>query len=432
MSLTKRCQPFAHMVQDARNQGMYPYFRPIDRSWGTEVEVSGRRLIMIGSNDYLGFTHDPRIIEATAKAALRWGSGPGGSRFLCGNLTLHEALEHRLAAFVGKKKAVVHATGFTTNLGAIACLLTPQDIIVCDRENHASIFEGCQASRARLIPFAHNDAAGAERKLAAASQKKTNGCKLLITEGVFSMSGDMSPLDELVKLKETYTDLLIYLDDAHGLGVMGNGGRGTADHFGLTAQVDFIMGTFSKALASIGGFIAADDEVVLEYLRHHSKPLIFSAALPASNAATVLACLDLLDEDPGRVTRLWEITRKVHQGYREIGVITRQSKTPIIPIYIGAEDKAFAFAKDMFDHGVFALPAIYPAVPRGQAVIRTAYMSTHKKSQIDYVLEVLAKLAKKHRIRFSDLGPPESFLEGEGYSGDYPAATGSAVGMASD
>ncbi len=411
---------------------MYPYFRPIDRSWGTEVEVSGRRLIMIGSNDYLGFTHDPRIIEATAKAALRWGSGPGGSRFLCGNLTLHEALEERLAAFVGKKKAVVHATGFTTNLGAIACLLTPQDIIICDRENHASIFEGCQASRARLIPFAHNDAAGAERKLAAASQKNGNGCKLLITEGVFSMSGDMAPLDELVKLKETYSDLLIYLDDAHGLGVMGNGGRGTADHFGLSSHVDFIMGTFSKALASIGGFIAADDEVVLEYLRHHSKPLIFSAALPASNAATVLACLDILDEDPGRVTRLWDITRTVHQGYQEIGVITRHSKTPIIPIYIGAEDKAFAFAKDMFDHGVFALPAIYPAVPRGQAVIRTAYMSTHKKSQIEYVLEVLAKLAKKHRIRLSDLGQPESFLGGQAYSGDYPVAPDSAVGMGSE
>ena len=416
MSLKNRCQPFAHMVRDAREQGIYPYFRPIDRSWGTEVEVSGRRLIMIGSNDYLGFTHDPRIIEATAKAALRWGSGPGGSRFLCGNLTLHEKLEERLAAFVGKKKAVVHATGFTTNLGAIACMLTPQDVIVCDRENHASIFEGCQASRARLIPFGHNDAAAAERKLAAARQKNATGCLFLITEGVFSMSGDMSPLDELVKLKETYQDLLIYLDDAHGLGVMGEGGRGTAHHFGLTSQVDFIMGTFSKALASIGGFIAADDEDVLEYLRHHSKPLIFSAALPASNAATVLACLDVLDADPGRVTRLWDITRRVHQGYQEIGVITKHSKTPIIPIYVGAEDKAFVFAKDMFDHGVFALPAIYPAVPRGQAVIRTAFMSTHKKSQIDYVLEVIEKLAKKHRIRACDLGQPEAFLEGEGIS----------------
>jgi 8-amino-7-oxononanoate synthase len=415
------------MVQDAREQGIYPYFRPIDRSWGTEVEVSGRRLIMVGSNDYLGFTHEPRIIEATARAALRWGSGPGGSRFLCGNLTLHETLEERLAAFVGKKKAVVHATGFTTNLGAIACMLTPQDVIVCDRENHASIFEGCQASRARLIPFAHNDAAAAERKLAAALQKNANGCQLLVTEGVFSMSGDMSPLDELVKLKDTYTDLLIYLDDAHGLGVMGHGGRGTANHFGLTGQVDFIMGTFSKALASIGGFIAADDEDVLEYLRHHSKPLIFSAALPASNAATVLACLDLLDEDPARVSRLWDITHRVHQGYREIGVITKQSKTPIIPIYIGAEDKAFVFAKDMFDHGVFALPAIYPAVPRGQAVIRTAYMSTHKKSQIDYVLEVIEKLAKKHHIRAGDFDQGEASLDGDRFSTNYSPTPGPAV-----
>jgi glycine C-acetyltransferase len=420
MALKNRCQPFAHMVQDARKQGIYPYFRPIDRSWGTEVEVSGRRLIMIGSNDYLGFTHDPRIIEATAKAALRWGSGPGGSRFLCGNLTLHEALEERLAAFVGKKKAVVHATGFTTNLGAIACMLTPQDIIVCDRENHASIFEGCQASRARLI------------KLAAARQRNANGCLLLITEGVFSMSGDMAPLDELVKLKKAYHDLLIYLDDAHGLGVMGKGGRGTAHHFGHTSQVDFIMGTFSKALASIGGFIASDDEDVLEYLRHHSKPLIFSAALPASNAATVLACLDLLDEDPGRVTRLWEITRQVHQGYQEIGVTTRHSKTPIIPICIGSEDKAFIFAKDMFDHGVFALPAIYPAVPRGQAVIRTAYMSTHKKSQIDYVLEVIAKLAKKHRIRACDLEQSQPFVKERVFSGPGDEGEDSAVSQAWD
>jgi glycine C-acetyltransferase len=396
------------------------------------VEVSGRRLIMIGSNDYLGFTHDPRIIEATAKAALRWGSGPGGSRFLCGNLTLHEALEERLAAFVGKKKAVVHATGFTTNLGAIACMLTPQDIIVCDRENHASIFEGCQASRARLIPFAHNDAAAAERKLAAARQKNPNSCLLLVTEGVFSMSGDMAPLDELVKLKEQYQDLLVYLDDAHGLGVMGEGGRGTVHHFGLTAEVDFIMGTFSKALASIGGFIAADDEEVLEYLRHHSKPLIFSAALPASNAATVLACLDQLEEDPGRVTRLWDITRRVHKGYREIGVITKQSKTPIIPIYIGAEDKAFMFAKDMFDHGVFALPAIYPAVPRGQAVIRTAFMSTHKKSQIDYVLEVIEKLAKKHRIRACDFGKEEPFLEDHGFSSQVSEMADPTVSLAGE
>ncbi len=417
------------MVQDAKDQGLYPYFRPIDRSWGTEVEVSGRRLVMIGSNDYLGFTHDPRVMEATAKAVSRWGSGPGGSRFLCGNLTLHEALEERLAAFVGKKKAVVHATGFTTNLGAISCMLTPQDLILCDRENHASIFEGCLASRARLIPFAHNDAQAAARKLAVASQKNPNGCLLLITEGVFSMSGDLAPLDELVALKKTYPELLLYLDDAHGLGVMGRGGRGTADHFGLTAEVDFIMGTFSKALASIGGFIAADDDDVLEYLKHHSKPLIFSAALPASNTATVLACLDILETDPDRVTRLWDLTRRVYAGYREIGVTTKTGKSPIIPIYIGAEEKALLFAKEMFENGVFALPAIYPAVPRGQAVIRTAFMSTHKDSQIDFVLEVLDRLAKKHRIRACDLEQSEPFQEEDEFSSTFPSQPGTAASM---
>lgn len=410
MSLKSRCRPFARYVRSAKKEGYYPYFRPISQSWGTEVEVAGRRLVMIGSNDYLGLSHDPRVMEAATLAMRHWGTGAGGSRFLCGNLVLHEVLEERLAAFVHKKKAVVHVTGFSTNLGAIACLLTPQDIILCDRENHASIFEGCQASRARLVPFAHNDVEAVAQKLASIREKTPQAMVLLITEGVFSMSGDLSPLPELVQLKEEYPELLIYLDDAHGLGVMGPQGRGTVAHFGLTAQVDFIMGTFSKALASVGGFIATDDEDALEYLRHHSRPLIFSAALPASNAATVLRCLEVLEQEPERVARLWDIARRVHDGYREIGLITRDSKTPIIPIYIGDDQKAFDFARDLFDQGVFALPAIFPAVPRGQAVIRTAYMSTHEDKQIDFVLEVLARLAKKHRIRAQDLNGLENFL----------------------
>ncbi|MBI4795130.1 MAG: pyridoxal phosphate-dependent aminotransferase family protein [Deltaproteobacteria bacterium] len=403
MSLKTRCQPFARTVQAAKAEGYYPYFRPLAQSWGTEVEVNGRRIVMIGSNDYLGLSHEPRVMEAAANAMRHWGTGAGGSRFLCGNLVLHEVLEERLAAFVHKKKAVVHVTGFSTNLGAIACLLTPQDIILCDRENHASIFEGCQASRARLVPFTHNNVEAAAQKLADIREKNPHGLVLLITEGVFSMSGDLSPLPELVQLKKEFPDLLIYLDDAHGLGVMGPNGRGTVAHFGVTGQVDFIMGTFSKALASVGGFIAADDEDVLEYVRHHSRPLIFSAALPASNAATVLGCLDVLENEPERVARLWEITQRVHAGYREIGLITGDSKTPIIPIHIGDDQKAFAFARDLFDQGVFALPAIFPAVPRGQAVIRTAYMSTHEDRQIDFVLEVLSRLAKKHQIRADDL-----------------------------
>lgn len=416
MSLKTRCQPFARYVQAAKSEGYYPYFRPLSRSWGTEVEVEGRRLVMIGSNDYLGLSHEPRVMEASVKAMRRWGTGAGGSRFLCGNLVIHEVLEERLAAFVHKKKAVVHVTGFSTNLGAIACLLTPQDVILCDRENHASIFEGCQASRARLIPFAHNDVEAAARKLASVREKNNQSLVLLITEGVFSMSGDMSPLPEIVRLKEEYPDLLIYLDDAHGLGVMGPGGRGTVAHFGLSNKVDFIMGTFSKALASVGGFIAADDEDVLEYLRHNSRPLIFSAALPASNAATVLGCLDVLEKEPERVTRLWDIARRVHAGYREIGLITKDSKTPIIPIYIGDDQKAFDFARDLFEEGVFALPAIFPAVPKGQAVIRTAYMSTHEDRQIEFVLEVLDRLARKHRIRSTDLEGREPFLAKDDFS----------------
>ena len=410
MPLKARCQPFARYVQSAKAAGFYPYFRPLSQSWGTEVEVEGRRLVMIGSNDYLGLSHEPRVMEASEKAMRRWGTGAGGSRFLCGNLVLHEVLEERLAAFVNKKKAVVHVTGFSTNLGAIACLLTPQDTILCDRENHASIFEGCQASRARLVPFAHNDVEAAAQKLTDIRKKNAHGVILLATEGVFSMSGDLSPLLELVQLKKEFPDLLIYLDDAHGLGVMGPGGRGTVAHFGVSSQVDFIMGTFSKALASVGGFIAADDEDVLEYLRHHSRPLIFSAALPASNAATVLGCLDVLEAEPERVARLWEITRRVHAGYREIGLITGDSKTPIIPIHIGDDQKAAIFARDLFDQGVFALPAIFPAVPRGQAVIRTAFMSTHEDRQIDFVLEVLSRLAKKYQIRAEDLTGREQFL----------------------
>ncbi len=426
-TLTERCQPFTRYIEGIKAQGFYPYFRPISRSWGTEVEVAGKRLIMIGSNDYLGLSHDPRVLEAASQALRRWGSGPGGSRFLSGNLSLHEELEERLAAFVGKKRAVLHVTGFSTNLGAIACLLTAQDTILCDRENHASILEGCQASKARLIPFAHNDPKAAAEKLHQAREKYPNGIMLLITEGVFSMSGDLSLLPGLVALKRTFPDLLVYLDDAHGIGVMGYQGRGTATHFGLTDQVDFIMGTFSKALASIGGFIASDDIDVLEYLRHHSKPLIFSAGLPASCTATVMTCLDIIEHEPERVNRLWEITRKVHAGYQEIGLRTGEPVSPVLPIHIGSEIKAGLFAADLFKNGVFALPAVFPAVPRNKAVIRTAYMSTHQESQIDYVLEVMSKLATKHGVLASDLEERGYFANASGFSSPGPGVSDQAI-----
>ncbi|MBW1990656.1 MAG: pyridoxal phosphate-dependent aminotransferase family protein [Deltaproteobacteria bacterium] len=414
--LEDRARTFVSYVQELRAQQKYPYFRPISRSWGTEVEVAGRRLIMIGSNDYLGLSHDPRVIAAATQAMRRWGSGPGGSRFLCGNMTLHEELEEKLAAFVGKKKAVVHVTGFSTNLGAIASLLTPHDLILCDRENHASIFEGCKASRAQVVPFVHNDVGSAARNLAKARQKNPQGLPVLITEGVFSMSGDVAPLPEIVRLKKSHPELLIYLDDAHGLGVMGPGGRGTAAHFGVTDQVDFIMGTFSKALASIGGFLASDDSEVLEYVRHHSKTLIFSAAQPACNAATVLACLEVMEQEPERLDRLWEITRRARQAYREIGLVSGNSSSPIIPIFIGEEEKAFVVAQELFDLGIFALPAVFPAVPRRQAVIRTAFMSTHTDRQVERVLECLEKVARKHRLHQTDQAIVPFFREADSRS----------------
>jgi glycine C-acetyltransferase len=393
--------------------------------------MGGRRLIMIGSNDYLGLSHEPRVMEAATKAMHRWGTGPGGSRFLSGNLTLHEILEDRLAAFIGKKKAIVHVTGFSTNLGSIACLLTPQDVILCDRENHASIFEGCQASKARLMPFPHNDADAAGQKVIAAREKYPEGVIFMITEGVFSMSGDVAPLTELLQVKKEVPDLLFYLDDAHGIGVMGPGGRGTAEYFGLTDEVDFIMGTFSKALASIGGFIAGDDEDVLEYVRHHSKTLIFSAGLPASCAATVLACIDILEAEPERVARLWEINQRVRTGYQEIGLLCPDAPSPVIPIHIGSELKAGLIAAELLEHGIFALPAIFPAVPRGKALIRTAYMSTHLDSQIDYVLEVLDQVARKHRIMASDLAEGGDYFRTRGVSALRPAAENSPVSLVS-
>jgi len=419
MKLKRKSQAFARLIAGAKQQNFYPYFKPISRSWGPEVEVDGRKLIMAGSNDYLGLTHDPRVMEAASQAIYRWGTGPGGSRFLSGNMSLHDELEHRLAAFIGKKSAVVHTTGFLTNLGVLGSLATPADIIVCDREDHASIFEGCRSSGARILPFAHNDRQAARQKIEIALKKSPDASVFLITEGVFSMSGDCADLPEMVKIKDDFPDLIFYLDDAHGLGVMGRG-RGSAAHFNVTERMDYTMGTFSKAFGSIGGFIASDDEDMLVYLKHHSKTLIFSAALPASNTATVLKCLDIIEQEPERVDRLWEITERARAGYKAIGLHTGESKSPIIPIIIGSEEKASKFAAALYQAGVFALPALFPAVPKGQALVRTAYMSTHEERHIDQVLEILDKLAKEFKIRIDDsegnssfpTSPPVDCLEG--------------------
>jgi glycine C-acetyltransferase len=359
------------------------------------MELDGKRSVMLASNDYLGLSRDPRVLEASIAAMRKWGTGPGGSRFLCGNTTLHEALEERLAAFVGKKKAIVHTTGFGANLGSLSCLSSSGGFLVCDKENHASIFEGCRASRARVIPFEHNSVESAAERLAKVYKKHPEARAFLITEGVFSMSGDLAILPQLVELKKEFPQLLIYLDDAHGLGVMHSRGRGTPAHFGVTPEVDFLMGTFSKALASIGGFIASDDEDALECLKHQSRTLIFSAALPVASAATALASLEILEQEPERLERLHKNAQRARAGYREIGLPILDGETPIIPIPVGSEIRALYFARELLDNGIFALPAVYPAVPRGQAIIRTAFMATHEEHHIDFVLETLHRLSKK-------------------------------------
>lgn len=385
-------------VSELKDNNCYCYFKPIAKSLGTEVEVDGRSFIMAGSNDYLGLTHDPRVIEAAIGAVHRYGTGHGGTRFLQGNTTMLEELEARLAAFVGKKGALVHSTGFLTNLGAIGSLVRPTDVILCDRENHASIFEGCRATRARVVPFAHNDAEAAAKKLEFVRTKYPDARPFLITEGVFSMSGDVTILPELLALKKDFPEMTLYLDDAHGLGVMGDHGRGTANHFGVVGEVDFIMGTFSKALGSIGGFIATDDLDALEHIRTHSTPLRFSTSLPPSNVATVLACLDILENEPEHVKRLWTISNRMRKGFNDLGLSTGGGNSPIIPVFIGNERVAALFSGELFKRGVFAIAAAHPAVPRGKAVIRTAFMSTHQEHQLEQVLKIFKEVAEEFHL----------------------------------
>jgi glycine C-acetyltransferase len=399
-----RFQALAEMVRRGKEEGYYPFFRPLAGSMGPEVDVDGRRLVMVGSNDYLGLAHDPRVVGAAETAVRRWGVGPGGSRFLCGNTTLHEALEERLAAFVGKKRAVVHTTGFTANLGALHDLVASQDLLLCDEESHASVVDGCLFSRGRLSTFRHNDTGAARSRIAAAQERKPEAC-FLITEGVFSMSGDVADLSGLLEIKRDHPNAVLYLDDAHGLGVMGRGGRGTADHFDATDRVDFIMGTFSKALASIGGFVASDDTEAMTHLRHQSRPLIFSAALPACCAAAALAALEVLEDEPERVGRLHRNVRMAWEGYRQIGIAPRHSGSAILSIHIGSEMTAYQCARDLFDLGVFALPAVFPAVPRGEAIIRTAYMSTHEPAHVERVLEALDTVADRYALRREAVDP---------------------------
>ena len=381
-------------AEEAKAQGYYPYFKAIQSGAGSTVMIDGKKFIMIGSNNYLGLTQDKRVKKAAIEAMETFGTGCTGSRFLNGTLTLHEELEAKLADFVHKEAALVFSTGFQTNQGTISAIVGKNDLIFGDRENHASIVDGCRLSFGKTYKYHHNDPADLERLLTMHNDHK--GGKLIVTDGVFSMGGDIVNLPELVKLKKKYGARLM-VDDAHSCGVLGKHGRGTAEHFGLEDDVDLIMGTFSKSFASLGGFIAGEKKVI-EFIKHTARSLIFSASMPPSAIATVSKALDILKEEPERLEKLWYNANKMRTSFNEMGFNTGNSQTPIIPIIIGDDMKTFGFWKLLYENGIFANPVISPAVEPGNALIRTSYMATHTDEELDKVLDIFYKLGKQYQL----------------------------------
>ena len=393
IDIFEKCRAYedAKRVQAA---GVYPYFRPIEATEGSSVVTHGKRRVMIGSNNYLGLTHHPKV-QAAAKAAIdTFGTGCTGSRFLNGNLALHEELEKKLAKFLNKEACLVFSTGFLANQGALSCLVGRNDVIYSDRENHASIIEGTRVALGDTVKFKHNDIADLERVLAS-TRSKYKGA-LIVADGVFSMSGDIFKAQEAARLAKQY-QCRFYLDDAHSLGVLGAKGQGTGHHFDIVNDVDLIVGTFSKSFASIGGFVAGDENTI-HFIKHNCRPFIFSAAMPPAAAATVLECLRLVEEEPEHLANLWKNVKKMKRGLTGLGYNTLNSQTPIIPILIGDEHTAFAFTQKLYDRGVFATPVVRFAVSDGCSLIRTSYMASHEDSDLDYVLEVLESLGKEFGI----------------------------------
>lgn len=389
MDIFEKCRNFTE-ADEVKKLGVYPYFRAISSGQDTEVMVEGKRMIMIGSNNYLGLTSHPRVKEAAMQAVKKFGSGCTGSRFLNGTLELHEELEERLAKFMKKEAALVFSTGFQTNLGTISTLVNRKDYVIVDRSVHASIMDACRLSFGIVVKFKHNDMADLARVL---SNCDNNAGKLITVDGVFSMEGDIADLPEIVKLAKKH-NARVMVDDAHSIGVLGEHGRGTAEHFGLNDEVDMVMGTFSKSFASLGGFIAASERVI-NYIKHFSRPLIFSASPPPAAVAACLAALDIIEGEPERRERLWKITRRMHKEFKSLGFNIGNTQTPIVPIYIGDDMKTFQLWKMLSDEGIFANPIISPAVPPGSQLLRTSYTATHTDRQLDKVLEVFEKVGKK-------------------------------------
>lgn len=383
MDIFDKCEATVREVNRAHELGIYPYFTPIQSAQDHRVTIGGKEFIMIGSNGYLGLAADPRMKEAAVKAVEKYGVTCSGSRFLNGTLDIHVQLENDLAHFYEKGGAIVFSTGFQTNLGIIAALGGKDDVLVIDRFDHASIIDGCRLSFSDIKKYKHNDMEDLERIL---QMIPDNRSKMIIVDGVFSMEGDMANLSELVRLKKKYNARLL-VDDAHGVGVHGEKGRGTCEHFGVLDDVDIIMGTFSKAFASLGGFMVGDKDVVT-HVKHRARALIFSASMVPASVASAQMALNIIKSEPERRKRLWDITERMLTGFKDAGLDTGDSQTPVIPVIIGKDEHCFAFWKMLIASGIFANPVISPATPPGRALIRTSYMATHTDEDIQTVLDV--------------------------------------------
>lgn len=388
MDIFEKCLNF-NTAKEAMAHGIYPYFKALEESEGTEATCDGKKLIMCGSNNYLGLTTHPKVREAACQAVVRYGTSCSGSRFLNGTLALHEQLEEELAEWVGKEAAITFTTGVLTNLGTISSLVGRGDIVILDKDDHASIVDGAVLSSGKIERFRHADLGHLERVLKSLPEESG---KLIVVDGLFSMEGDLAALPDLVSLAKKYGARLM-VDDAHGMGVTG-GGHGTAAHFGVTDDVDIIMATFSKSFASLGGFVAGDEDVV-HYIKHHARALIFSASIPPASAAAALAALHVMQEEPERIVRVNEIAKMMRTRYQEMGFNTGDSVTPVIPIIIGDNELTFKTWKVLFENGVFVNPVISPAVSPGRQLLRTSYMATHTDEQLEQVLDVFYKSGKQ-------------------------------------
>lgn len=388
-SFFEKCYRYdeARRVQEA---GLYTFFRVVDSAQDPEVVIAGRRMVMLGSNNYLGLTNDPRVKEAAIEAIRKYGSGCAGSRFLNGTLDLHVQLENRLAEFMRQDAAVVFATGFQVNLGAISCLVGKGDTVYLDKQDHACIIDGARLSFGNVRKFRHNDPADLRRQM-----KHDAGVRgrLIVVDGVFSMEGDIAPLPQIVDAAREF-DAGVMVDDAHAIGVLGPTGRGTAEHFGLEQDVDLIMGTFSKSMASVGGFIAGD-ATVIDFIKHRARTLIFSAAPPPASVAAALATVAIMEGEPERRARLWDNTRFFAEGLRSLGLDTGESESPVVPVVVGEDLTALRMVQRLHEEGVFVNCVLSPATPPGRALIRTSLMATHTREQLERALGAVEKVARE-------------------------------------